>query len=157
MDDRSAALDWWERDGAFETVSRLVLTATFVAGLVALMVRCRRGDERVRRQLLWLLLATSVAVVLVAATRPTGRLEQTGFAVVALTAVAVVPIAMTIAVVRHHLLDIRLLWLRTLTYTALTAVVVVAYLVLVGATDQVLRLQVGLGSSVLATLAVEGR
>jgi two-component system NarL family sensor kinase len=147
-------LDGVEPEGALDQISQLVLTATFVAALVALVVRYRRGDDRVRRQLLWLLLATSVAVALVAATRLTGPMDLSGFPVLALTAIALVPVSMTIAVVRHQLLDIRLLWLRTLTYTALTAVVVVAYLALVGVTDQVLRLQVGLGGSVLATLAV---
>ncbi len=148
------ALDWLSPDGAFDMGSEVVLSATFGAGLVALVLRYRRGDELVRRQLLWLLLATVVTVVLVAASRLSGRVGETGFPIVLLTGIALVPVAITIAVVRHQLLDIRLLWLRALTYATLTAIVVVAYLLIVGVTDQVVRTQVGLGGSVLATLAV---
>ena len=93
-----------------------MLSATYLAALVVLVLRYRRGTEQVRRQLLWLLLATAVAVALVAVTRLGGSVEDNGFPVILFTVVALVPIAMTIAVLRHRLLDIRLLWSRALTY-----------------------------------------
>ena len=61
--------------------------------------------------------------------------------------IALVPAAMTIAVLRHQLLDIRLVLSRTVVYALLTIAVVGAYLGLVGAADVVLRREVGLGSS----------
>ena len=57
-----------------------MLSATYLAALVVLVVRYRRGTEQVRRQLLWLLLATAVAVALVAVTRLGGSVEDNGIA-----------------------------------------------------------------------------
>lgn len=148
------ALGWLPFEGTAEFVSELVLSATFLAALLGLLWRYRRGTEQVRRQLLWLLFAATVAVALVALLRLGGPIEETGFPVVILTAIALIPIAMTIAVLRHRLLDIRLVWSRALTYALLTAAVVVAYLLLVQVGDQLLRQEVGLGTSVLATLVV---
>ena len=127
-----------------------MLSATYLAALVVLVLRYRRGTEQVRRQLLWLLLATAVAVALVAVTRLGGSVEENGFPVILFTVVALVPVAMTIAVLRHQLLDIRLLWSRALTYAVLTAAVAAAYLVLVEVSGRLL----GFGTSVLATLLV---
>jgi signal transduction histidine kinase len=147
------ALSWLPAGGAVEMASQAVLGATFLAMFVGQVVRFRRGDEQVRRQLLWLLFATALAVVLVVLSRLPGRIEERGFPVVLLTAVALVPASMVIAVVRHRLLDIRLLWLRALTYAVLTAVVVAAYLGVVTLADRVLAESL-LGTSVLATLVV---
>ena len=136
--------------GGVDVASQVVLSATYLAALVVLVVRYRRGTEQVRRQLLWLLLATAVAVALVAVTRLGGSVEDNGFPVILFTVVALVPIAMTIAVLRHRLLDIRLLWSRALTYAVLTLAVAAVYLALVEVTGRLL----GFGTSVLATLLV---
>ena len=136
--------------GGVDVASQVVLSATYLAALVVLVLRYRRGTEQVRRQLLWLLLATAVAVALVAVTRLGGSVEDNGFPVILFTVVALVPIAMTIAVLRHRLLDIRLLWSRALTYAVLTLAVAAVYLALVEVTGRLL----GLGTSVLATLLV---
>jgi signal transduction histidine kinase len=134
--------------GGVDVASQIVLSATYLAALVVLVLRYRRGTEQVRRQLLWLLSATAAAVALVAVTRLGGSVEDNGFPVILFTVVALVPIAMTIAVLRHRLLDIRLLWSRALTYAVLTLAVAGAYLALV-------QLSVlGIGTSVLATLLV---
>jgi hypothetical protein len=63
------AIDVLARGNAVETVSQVVLSATFLCALLALLMRFRRGTEQVRRQLLWLLLATAAAVVLVGVSR----------------------------------------------------------------------------------------
>jgi two-component system NarL family sensor kinase len=148
------ALDWLAPEGTAEFVSELVLSATFLAALLGLAARYRRGTEQVRRQLLWLLFAAAVAVALIAVTRLGAPIDQTGFPVVVFTAIALIPIAMTIAVLRHRLLDIRLVWSRAVTYALLTTTVVATYLVLVQVGDHLLRQEVGLGTSVLATLLV---
>jgi two-component system, NarL family, sensor kinase len=143
-------VDW---PAAVETVSQVVLSATYLAALVVLVVlvqRYRRGSEQVRRQLLWLLLATAAAVALIAVTRLASPIVQNGFPIVLFAAVALIPVAMAIAVLRHGLLDIRLLWSRALTYAVLTAAVAVVYLALVAVSGRLL----GLGTSVLATLLV---
>ena len=46
---------------------------------------------------------------------------------------------MAIAVLRYRLLDIRLLWSRTVTYALLTAAVAATYVVLVELGDRLLR------------------
>ena len=63
----------------------------------------RTGDDRVRRQMLWLLLA--VAIVLLAWTVPDFLGIQTSLT---LFAIALVPIAIMIAILRYQFLDIRL-------------------------------------------------
>ena len=143
------ALDW-AGGGVLELVSAVVLSATYLAALVVLVLRFRRGTEQVRRQLLWLLLATAAAVALIAVTRLAGPVEENGFPVILFTVVALVPAAMAIAVLRHQLFDIRLLWSRALTYAVLTVAVAGAYLVLVEVSGRLL----GFGTSVLATLLV---
>ena len=112
-------------------VSQVVLSATYLVGLVALVMRYRRGDEQVRRQLLWLLFATGSPSGSSCRPGSSSRSKRSGFPILAFATVALVPAAMAIAVLRHGLLDIRLVWSRALTYALLTAAVVVAYLALV--------------------------
>ncbi|MEV0273712.1 histidine kinase [Hamadaea sp. NPDC050747] len=114
-----------------------------IAGLV---VRYRRGDERLRRQLLWLVLALIVAV---AVNLP--RWIVGDGPILLLLAVPLVPIAITIAILRYQLLDIRLVVSRTLLYLLLTLGVVVAYLGLVALFDALLR---GVGAPLAATLLI---
>ncbi|MFC6156342.1 sensor histidine kinase [Kribbella jiaozuonensis] len=137
-----------------QTVSDLLLAGTFLAAIAGLVVRYRRGDERVRRQLLWLLLAATVAAVLVVSLRFAGPIGSTGFPIIVLTLVALIPASMTVAVLRYQLLDIRLVWSRTVTYLLLTAAVAAAYLGLVELTDRLLRPRINASGAVLATLVV---
>ena len=92
------------------------------AGLAALAVRYRRGSEVERRQLLWLLLAVLVAVIVIL---PWGLVAGTPIEV--LFAIPLIPIAVTVAIVRHQLLDIRLVVSRMLAWMMLLLAVVVAY------------------------------
>lgn len=137
-----------------QTMSDVLLAGTLLAAIVGLAVRYRRGDERVRRQLLWLLLAAMVTAVLIAASRMTGPIDRTGFPIILLTLVALIPASMTVAVLRYQLLDIRLVWSRTVTYLLLTAAVAVTYLGLVELTDRLLRPRINASGAVLATLVV---
>jgi two-component system NarL family sensor kinase len=61
---------------------------------------------------------------------------------------------MTIAVLRHGLLDIRLVWSRALTYAVLTGGVAAAYLAFVQVGERLLQVQAGLGTSVVVTVLV---
>jgi signal transduction histidine kinase len=121
----------------------IVGLATAIAGLV---VRYRRGDERLRGQLLWLVLALIIAVALNLPRWVTGDGP-----ILLLLAVPLVPIAITIAILRHRLLDIRLVVSRALLYLVLSLAVVVAYTGLIAALNAVLR---GAGAPVLATLLI---
>jgi signal transduction histidine kinase len=121
----------------------------FVLCAVALFVRYRRGGERERRQLLWLILATMVAIgVLI----PWG-LFVTG-PVLMLLAIPLIGASVTVAILRYQLLDIRLVISRTVAYLLLTGLVAAFYLALVALFDLLLRREAGLGTSVAATVLI---
>jgi signal transduction histidine kinase len=118
----------------------------FAGAIGALVVRYRRGDERRRRQLLWLVLAI---VAMLALNLP--RFVVGTGPILLLLAFPLIPAAITIAILRHGLLDIRLALSRTVLYLLLTVAVAAAYLGLVAALDALLR---GIGAPLLATLAI---
>lgn len=95
-------------------------------GVVYLVVRYRHGTEVVRRQLLWPLSAAAVVVVAVV---PWALVTGTPLAV--LFTIPLLPAAVTAAVLRHQLLDIRLVVARGITYALLSALVLAAYAALV--------------------------
>ena len=132
------------------TVLALLPAVLIVAGMV---LRYRRGDETVRRQLLWLLLAVIIGFA------ANGQRLTTGDGpILLLLAFELVPVAITIAIVRHQLFDIRLVVSRTVAYLLLTAAVVGVYLGLVVLLDAVVRRQIGANqigfASIVATVAV---
>ena len=127
-----------------------VVGGVYLAALGALVVRYRSGGERLRRQLLWLVLALLIMIVVLTFWGPLAP----GLAVLNLLVIALVPVSMTIAVLRHELLDIRLALSRTVLYALLTAAVVAAYLGLVATADVVLHREAGVSTSVLATLVI---
>ena len=121
---------------------------TFIAlALVALVIRFRRGEARERSQLLWLLMATIAVLVVVI---PWALVA--GTPVLVLFAIPLIPIAITLAIVRHQLLDIRLVISRALTWALLSLGALAAYLLLVTLLDRLLSQWTG--RSVLATLVV---
>lgn len=118
----------------------------FIGAITALIVRYRRGDERTRRQLLWLVLALIAAVAL-----NLPRWVVGDGPILLLLAIALIPAAITIAILRYQLLDIRLVVSRALLYLTLTVAVIAAYVGLVAALDAVLR---SAGAPVIATLLI---
>jgi two-component system, NarL family, sensor kinase len=95
-------------------------------GVAALAVRYRRGSDVERRQLLWLLLAVLVALIVIL---PWGLVAGTPIEV--LFAIPLIPIAVTVAIVRQELLDIRLVVARLLAWMILLLAVLVAYTALI--------------------------
>ncbi len=134
-----ADLDWLWRFAEIRTLLALV------AAMVSLVLRYRRGAESQRRQLLWLVLATAITLL---ATLPWGLV--TGTPVVVLLSIALIPIAVTVAVIRHQLLDIRLVVSRALAWLLLSLAVVLAYAGLVGVLDGFVSAQ--FGRSAVATV-----
>lgn len=103
------------------------------AAALSLILRYVRGDDRIRRQLLWLLLA--VGIVLVSWTLPDLLGFQTPFV---LFAIALIPIAIMIAILRYQVLDIRLVVSRFALYLLMSAVIIVSYLGLITVLDRIL-------------------
>jgi two-component system, NarL family, sensor kinase len=117
---------------------------SIVGSLVAVVVRFRRGSERVRRQLLWVMLAVLVVVVIFALDP---WLPDSFFSIYP---IALIPLAILVAVFRYQLFDIRLVFSRSVIYLVLTGATVGAYLAIVALLGSVAPL----GASVVATLAV---
>ncbi|MGW4940329.1 sensor histidine kinase [Actinoplanes sp. NPDC004185] len=126
---------------------QLPIAAGYLGAVVALVLRYRRGGDTVRRQLLWLVLAM---IVMLAAFALEATL-RTETLLLGILPILLVPLAITIAVLRHQLLDIRLVVSRSVLYLLLTGGVVGGYLALVATLDVVVRRQ---SVPVLATLAV---
>ena len=108
------------------TVSEVRWLLSVLVGLASLVVRHRRGSELVRRQLRWLLAAVGTLVV---AMVPWALVA--GTPLVALFAIPLLPVAIAVAVLRHGLLDIRLLVSRAVAYALLTGLVLAGYALLV--------------------------
>ncbi|MFC4948114.1 sensor histidine kinase [Pseudonocardia sp. GCM10023141] len=108
------------------TASELRWALSVVIGVAALAIRYRRGDERLRRQLLWLVAA---AAVVLAAITPWALVAGTPIAV--LFTIPLLPIAITVGILRYQLLDIRLVLARGVAYFLLSALVLGAYAALV--------------------------
>ena len=129
------------------TLSELRVLAFLALALAALVVRYRRGDEGERSQLLSLLLATVAVIVVI-----TPWALIAGTPVLVLFSIPLIPIAITAAVVRHQLLDIRLVVSRTLTWALLSLGALAGYLLLVAVLDRLVSTWTE--RSVLATLGV---
>src|SRR4029453_13087279 len=98
--------------------------------VLSLILRYVRGDDGVRRQMLWLMLA--VGIFFLAWTIPDLLGVQTPLSLVA---IALIPLAIMIAVLRYQLLDIRLVVSRFALYLLLSAVVIAGYLGLIALLD----------------------
>ncbi len=117
------------RDGGWGLlwqISEIRWVIGVLLGVAALVVRYRRGDEVVQRQLLWLL---GAAGVIVAAVVPWSLVAGTPIAV--LFAIPLLPVAITVAILRYGLLDIRLVIARGLSYALLSGLVLAGYALLV--------------------------
>ena len=123
--------------------------AAYVAVAVSLVLRYRRGDERTRRQLLWLLVAVVVSVTAFVVSDVLAL--DSWFSIFV---IATIPASVAIAVLRYELLDIRIVVSRSLLYVALTAGVVGAYVLVVALIDGVVRRDEGLRASLIATLLI---
>jgi two-component system NarL family sensor kinase len=134
-------------DGPLGAITLLAIPLVYAGAVLGLLLRFRRGDERTRRQLLWVLLAL-LFVVTVFALDPV--LPDSDLSVLV---TVLIPLAVLVAIFRHGLFDIRLVFSRSLLYVMLTGLAVGAYLVLVAGLGHLLT-TAALGPSLLATLVV---
>ena len=88
----------------------------------ALVWRFIRGDERTKRQVMWLILAMVIILTLNAERFLTGDGP-----ILLLLSVVLIPIALAIAIVRYQLFDIRVVLSRTLLYGLTIALVIAVY------------------------------
>jgi hypothetical protein len=116
--------------------------ASLPAALVCVFLRFRAARGTERQQLRWV--ATGAAVTVVGLTVPLGDLRGAWLDPLLLLCV---PVAVAVAVLRYRLWDLDRLVSRTVTYTLVTALLVVPYLLVVPAAS---RLVQGSGSLAVA-------
>jgi signal transduction histidine kinase len=134
-------------ESALGAISFLAIPIIYGVAVICLVLRFQRGDDRTRRQLLWVLFALLIVVTVFALdpVLPDNHLS--------VLVTALIPLAILVAIFRYGLLDIRLVFSRSLLYLVLTGVSVGTYLALVAGFGRLLT-TVALGPSVLATLLV---
>lgn len=112
-------------NGAYVVVTVGIMAIT-VLGVIAVIVRYRRGDAVERQQQRWFLAAVSVAALPLALSLLPG-ISGPAAALVAAIGLILLPIAVGIAVTRYRLYEIDHLINRTLVYVPLTALLAGLY------------------------------
>jgi hypothetical protein len=120
--------------GPIGTFAVIAIFVSMVASVASLFVRFRRGSEVERQQVKWLLyagtfppLAWVAGLFLEALLGSAESVTNVTNALLSL-AVAAIPVAIGIAILKHRLYDIDLIINRTLVYGALTALLAATYL-----------------------------
>jgi signal transduction histidine kinase len=119
-----------------------------LASVASVIVRYVRGSRTIRQQVLWL--AAAILLVLLINV-PIWFAIPTGRYVLLLLSFPLIPAAVTIAVLRHGLYDVRIVLSRVVVYGVLTACVIAVYIGLVAVLERVVR---GAGAPVVAALAI---
>lgn len=134
---------------ALWTATEMRGLALLSLGLVSIAIRFRRGSEQERRQLLWLIGALVIAI-------PTIGVWAfvAGAPILILLVIPLVPVAVTIAIVRHNLLDIRLIISRVASWALLSLVALGAYALVVGLVDNLVAERTGRSAIVTVLIAL---
>jgi hypothetical protein len=132
----------------------VLIAAAGLAGIVSLAFRYRRAGMTERAQLKWLVYAAAVIMVAVLAQIPIASTNLQN--AISIGAVALVPVAIGIAVLRYRLYDIDRIISRTVAYAIVTGLLVGIYAGLVLLATQVLRFSsaVAVAASTLAAVAL---
>lgn len=117
--------------------------------VVMLVLRYRRGDEQIRRQLMWVLFGLLVAILVSVPVTMFGAGDA-----VLLVIMVVIPASVIVALLRHRLLDIRLVVARSVAWVLLAGIVIAAHLTLVVVLTPVLAPDGGLAAVALSGLLV---
>jgi MFS family permease len=140
----------------------VLITSTGLAAIVSLAFRYRRAQTAERAQLKWLVYAGALIVAALLAEGPIEHIVGPGNAANNLQnamvsgAVALVPVAIGIAVLRYRLYDIDRVISRTLAYAIVTALLAGVYAGLVLLATEVLRVHtpVAVAAATLAAAAL---
>ena len=117
--------------GAVVDGAGMVAIVTILAAAASLVARFRRSRGQERQQLKWLVYAAALLFVSAPVQPLLSGLEVAAVAIsdlVFAALIALIPIAVGIAILRHRLYDVDLVIRRTLVYGALTATLGAAYL-----------------------------
>jgi signal transduction histidine kinase len=128
---------------------------TILVGTASLVVRFRHARGVERQQLRWVALAAGlmgVAMAAVAALVAAGAVGPASW--VAVLGVAFLPLAIGAAILRYRLYDLDYLISRTAVYGLLTAAGITVYVGVVKLSEWLLREELGVGGSLLATAVI---
>jgi len=145
-------IPFYDRLTALWTAGNIAFSAILGLAIASLVIRYRRGWDAERRQLLWLVLA---CLVVFGYAGLWWGLTGTG-PILGLLVIPLIPAAITVAILRYQLLDIRLVFSRTLSYTIVTGLLVGVYAGLVLLITQALPFSgtVAVATSTLACVAL---
>ena len=136
---------WWS---ATEGITSVVTPLIIFASVASLIIRFIRGSETIRQQVMWLMVAVLLVILI---NVPIWFAIPTGRNILLLLSFPLIPAAVTIAVLRHGLYDVRIVLSRVVAYAILTAGVIAIYVGLVAVLERVVR---GAGAPVVAALAI---
>jgi uncharacterized membrane protein YidH (DUF202 family) len=146
---------------AMAGASAALIAATSLAAVLSLVFRYRKAQAAERAQLRWLVYAGALIVAAVLAEVPAERIVGPGNVTnlqdaVSSGAVALVPVAIGVAVLRYRLYDIDRIISRTLAYAIVTGLLVGVYAGLVLLATEVLRFRtpVAVAAATLAAAAL---
>ncbi|MGH4030487.1 sensor histidine kinase [Actinomycetota bacterium Odt1-20B] len=139
------ALSWPPLEPHRTQIDLAGIFVPMLVDLAALVLRYRSGDERLRRQLLWLMLAVLCALPW----WPLG-MSAAGLQVLVVTQ----PLAMAVGILRPELFDIEWVVSRALLYLALSLGVIGVYTGVVLFVDRVLLAGFHLGGAALVAVGV---
>ena len=106
-------------------LAALFLFAAVGGGVASLVIRYRRGGSLERQQLKWFLSAAALLPIAIVLGEENNQLLQ---AITVPIAMALLPVAITLAVLRYRLYEIDRILSRTVTYGLVSAVLVGVYL-----------------------------
>src|SRR3954454_21772679 len=139
-------------------VGVVLMIVSLVASTVCLVIRLRRAQGDTRRQLLWIVasatLLASAFIWFLAVQEVAGDRPADAAVLFLYIAYLSLTICIAVAVLRHRLLDIDVIVNRALVVFLATALVGVAYVLLVVALGSILGGHVGFWGSLLATAVV---
>lgn len=139
---------------ATAVASLAAVGAALVAGVASLVVRYRRGGQRTRQQVRWLLVAGIVVVALLAggwvAEIVGGASLELAYTPFIVATVALVPAAVGLAVVRHDLFDVDRLLGATTAWLVTVLAAAGVFAVVVQGLSRAVSLSTGVGSTVAA-------
>ena len=144
--------------GALAGVGIVLMVASLLASTVCLGIRLRRARGDTRRQLLWVAASAtwlaSAFVWYLFATSHNGNVHAGGSVLFLYFAYLSLPVCIAVAVLRHRLVDIDVIVNRALVVFLATALVSVAYVLLVVAFGSALDNHTSFWPSLLATALV---
>ena len=114
-------------DGLFGPIFGLSLVALLVGGVIAMAVRYRRSTPIVRTQIKWVAYATTLFAVVMAGKLVFADWQGVVPSVALISSLYLIPVSITVAIIRYRLFDIDRIISRTVGYALVVATLAGVY------------------------------